>query len=63
MLSARYGVEGGRLKEGGREGSVMWRELVRIYDRVDFEEAGLFDENLWSKVGNRDNTFSGRIGG
>ncbi|PNX57520.1 hypothetical protein L195_g058736, partial [Trifolium pratense] len=30
MLAARYGVEGGRLRDGGRRGSVWWREIARI---------------------------------
>ncbi|MCI61049.1 hypothetical protein A2U01_0082305, partial [Trifolium medium] len=30
VLVARYGLEGGRLCEGGRRGSVWWREIVRI---------------------------------
>ncbi|GAU40363.1 hypothetical protein TSUD_319750 [Trifolium subterraneum] len=30
VLAARYGVERGRLREGGRRGSVWWREIERI---------------------------------
>jgi len=30
MLSARYGVEGGRLKGGGRETSLWWRDLYAL---------------------------------
>ncbi|MCI64924.1 putative non-LTR retroelement reverse transcriptase related, partial [Trifolium medium] len=32
VLAARYGVERGRLREGGLRGSVWWREVVRIRD-------------------------------
>ncbi|MCI62016.1 hypothetical protein A2U01_0083273, partial [Trifolium medium] len=32
VLAARYGVERGRLQEGGRRGSSWWRELARIRD-------------------------------
>ncbi|GAU49521.1 hypothetical protein TSUD_407540 [Trifolium subterraneum] len=30
VLAARYGVERGRLRDGGRRGSVWWREIARI---------------------------------
>ncbi|CAJ2642053.1 unnamed protein product [Trifolium pratense] len=33
VLAARYGVEGGRLRDGGRRGSLWWREIVSIRDR------------------------------
>jgi hypothetical protein len=29
VLEARYGIEHGRLREGGRTGSGWWREIVR----------------------------------
>ena len=32
VLAARYGVEGGRLREGGSIGSDWWRQLARIRD-------------------------------
>jgi hypothetical protein len=32
LLAVRYGLEGGRLQSGGREGSVWWREIVNICD-------------------------------
>ncbi|MCI81228.1 putative non-LTR retroelement reverse transcriptase related, partial [Trifolium medium] len=35
VLAARYGVEGGRVKEGGRRGSTWWREIVRIREGAD----------------------------
>ncbi|MCI60182.1 hypothetical protein A2U01_0081437, partial [Trifolium medium] len=35
VLAARYGVEGGRLRDGGRRGSSWWREIARIKDGVD----------------------------
>ncbi|MCI71223.1 receptor-like kinase, partial [Trifolium medium] len=34
VLAARYAVEGGRLKEGGRTGSSWWREISKICDGV-----------------------------
>ncbi|MCI30191.1 receptor-like kinase, partial [Trifolium medium] len=30
VLAARYGVEGGRLRDVGRRGSSWWREITRI---------------------------------
>jgi hypothetical protein len=32
VLTARYGAERGRLRQGGRKGSLWWREVVRIQD-------------------------------
>jgi hypothetical protein len=34
VLTARYGVERGRLRDGGRRGSSWWREIVSIRDGV-----------------------------
>ncbi|MCI20658.1 receptor-like kinase [Trifolium medium] len=34
VLAARYGVEIGCLREGGRSGSSWWREIVRIRDGI-----------------------------
>jgi hypothetical protein len=34
VLAARFGVERGKLREGGRRGSSWWREIVRIWDGV-----------------------------
>ncbi|GAU51451.1 hypothetical protein TSUD_413480 [Trifolium subterraneum] len=34
VLAARYVVERGRLREGGRNGSSWWREIVRIRDGI-----------------------------
>ncbi|MCI31402.1 receptor-like kinase, partial [Trifolium medium] len=33
VLAAQYGVEGGRLRDGGRHGSVWWREITSIRER------------------------------
>ncbi|MCI93416.1 putative non-LTR retroelement reverse transcriptase related, partial [Trifolium medium] len=32
VLAARYGMERGRLRDGGRRWSSWWREIVRIRD-------------------------------
>ncbi|PNX90647.1 DNA-directed RNA polymerase, partial [Trifolium pratense] len=39
VLAARYGVERGRLRDGGRRGSLWWREIVRIREG-DGEQGG-----------------------
>jgi len=57
VLSARYGVEGRRLKEGGRGGSVWWREFVHIRDGVGLEVGGWLEDNLPNEIDNGDNTF------
>jgi hypothetical protein len=30
VLAVRYGVEGGRLRNGGQRGSAWWREIAQI---------------------------------
>jgi len=34
VLKARYEVKGGHVKDGGRDKSALWKELVRIRDGV-----------------------------
>jgi len=34
VLSGRYGAKGRRLKEGGRDGLIWWRDLISISDGV-----------------------------
>lgn len=52
VLVARYMVVGGRLDEGGRDGSVWWMEVACICDGVGAGEGGWFTDNLRLKVGN-----------
>ncbi|MCI35465.1 putative non-LTR retroelement reverse transcriptase related protein, partial [Trifolium medium] len=51
VLAARYGVERGCLRAGGRSGSSWWREIVRIYDGVDGLGDGWFGECVLKNVG------------
>ncbi|MCI20652.1 receptor-like kinase, partial [Trifolium medium] len=44
VLAARYGVERGSLKEGGRGGSSWWREIVKIRDGIGGLRGGWFGE-------------------
>jgi len=65
VLKARYGEEGGRLKEGGRESSVWWRMLARVHNGVGLGVGGWFDENVRKVVGGGRSTFflDGQVGG
>jgi len=50
-------VRRGRLKEGGRDGSVWWKELVRIRNGIRFMEGSWFEENLRRVVGDGVDTY------
>jgi hypothetical protein len=55
VLAAQYGVEQGRLREGG--GSVWWREIERIMDGVGGLRGGWFWKCVTSRVGDGSETF------
>ncbi|CAJ2667239.1 unnamed protein product [Trifolium pratense] len=57
VLAARYGVERGRLRDGGRRGSLWWREIVSIRDGVAESGGGWFRENVVRKVGDGSDTL------
>ncbi|GAU34960.1 hypothetical protein TSUD_312910 [Trifolium subterraneum] len=57
VLVARYGLERGRLREGGERGSSWWREIAKIRDDVGGLGSGWFRESVVKKVGNRAETF------
>jgi len=58
ILSTRYGLEeGGRLQAGGRDGSVWWREIVRIRDGCGAALGNWYADNVSLKIGNRVNTL------
>ncbi|GAU26347.1 hypothetical protein TSUD_101800 [Trifolium subterraneum] len=50
-LAAWYGVERGCVREGARNGSSWWREIVRIRDGVDDLGGRWFREGVVRKVG------------
>ncbi|MCI04539.1 cysteine-rich receptor-like protein kinase, partial [Trifolium medium] len=54
---ARYGVERGRVREGGRNGSSWWREIARIRDGIGGLGGGWFEECVLRKVGDGLDTF------
>ena len=57
MLVARYGMEHGRVREGGRMGSAWWREIVRIKDGVGGIRDAWFGECVSRKVGDGTDTL------
>ncbi|MCI78626.1 hypothetical protein A2U01_0099897, partial [Trifolium medium] len=48
-MAARYGVERGRLREGGMRGSSWWRKLGRIRDGGGKLGGGWFGEHISKK--------------
>ena len=57
VLQARYGEEGGRLKEGGRDGSLWWRMISSIRRGVGQWEGSWFEDNVRRIVGGGGSTF------
>ncbi|PNX63110.1 cysteine-rich receptor-like protein kinase, partial [Trifolium pratense] len=57
VLAARYGIEEGRLRDGGRRGSVWWRELARIRDGGGETGGSWFREQVVKRVGDGSDTF------
>ncbi|CAJ2644200.1 unnamed protein product [Trifolium pratense] len=57
VLAGRYGVERGRLCEGGTRGSTWWRELARIRDGGGQAGRGWFRECVSRQVGDGSDTF------
>ena len=56
VLAARYGVEGGRLRDGGRRGSSWWREIARIREGGDLG-GRWFGAHVSRRVGDGSDTF------
>jgi hypothetical protein len=50
VLAARYGVDGGRIREGGRRGSSWWRDISRIREGGDLG-GRWFEEHVSRRVG------------
>ncbi|CAJ2669290.1 unnamed protein product [Trifolium pratense] len=57
VLAGRYGVERGRLCEGGARGSTWWRELARIREGGGEAGRGWFTEGVLRQVGDGSDTF------
>ncbi|GAU32659.1 hypothetical protein TSUD_218360 [Trifolium subterraneum] len=52
VLAACYGLERGRLREGGGRGSSWWREIAKIWDGVGGLGRRWFRESVVKRVGN-----------
>jgi len=52
LLAARYGLEGGRIKAGGREVYVWWREMTRIRDGERAASGNWYVDNVRLKTEN-----------
>ncbi|WJX25077.1 hypothetical protein P8452_14152 [Trifolium repens] len=53
VLVARYGVEGGRVRDGGRRGSAWWKEFGRLYDLAETKQRTVAEMSLlgWGAEG------------
>ncbi|GAU10440.1 hypothetical protein TSUD_422840, partial [Trifolium subterraneum] len=56
VLAARYGRDGGKLRDGGQRGSVLWRAIVRIREGGDVG-GRWFEEHVSRRVGDGLHTF------
>ncbi|GAU41847.1 hypothetical protein TSUD_177580 [Trifolium subterraneum] len=57
VLEARFGVERGSLRVGGRKGFLWWREIASIRDGGGGIGGGWFREHVSKKVGDGSDTF------
>lgn len=57
MLKARYGEDGGRLREGGKYSSVWWRTVCNAREGVGEGVGNWFEENIRWVVGDGRDTF------
>lgn len=52
VLSSRYCEERGHIKEGGRDGSAWWTEIVKSREGISGEGGRWFEESIERTVGN-----------
>jgi len=57
VLVVRYGVRDGRLADGGRSGSIWWREVSRIRDGNGGGSDGWFEGCVIRRVGDGESTL------
>ncbi|PNX81962.1 cytochrome p450, partial [Trifolium pratense] len=57
VLAARYGVEGGRLRVGGRRGSLWWREIASIREGGGESGGRWFGDHVVRRVGDGSDTL------
>ncbi|GAU10201.1 hypothetical protein TSUD_420190, partial [Trifolium subterraneum] len=56
VLAARYGVERGRIRDGGRRGSTWWREIVSIKEGSELG-GSWFGDHVSKRVRDGSDTF------
>ena len=57
LLKVRYGEEGGRLRDGGRQSPVWWRTMCNVRDGVGEGVGNWFEDNIRRVVGDGRDTF------
>jgi hypothetical protein len=57
VLKARYGEEGGRIKEGGRLSSAWWKMVCQIREGIGVGVGNWFESNVSKVVGDGRNTL------
>lgn len=57
VLLARYGEEGGRLKENVKDGSDWWKKVAKIRDGVSLDVGRWFEDNIGKEIRNGVSTF------
>ncbi|PNX65480.1 cysteine-rich receptor-like protein kinase, partial [Trifolium pratense] len=57
VLAARYGVEGGRLRVGGRHRSVWWREIASTREGGEGSGGSWFGDHVVRRVGDGSDTL------
>ncbi|MCI12202.1 putative non-LTR retroelement reverse transcriptase, partial [Trifolium medium] len=57
VLAARYGVEGGRLRDGGRRGSLWWQEIASIREGGGEPGGRWFGDHVVRRVGDGSDTL------
>jgi hypothetical protein len=57
VLCARFGEVGGRLRFGGRGGSVWWKNLNNVREGASILEVGWLLDNIQREVGDGSSTL------
>jgi len=57
VLKARYGEEGGRIREGGRQASIWWKTVRHIREGLGVGVGNWFEDNVRRVVGDGRNTL------
>ncbi|PNX79430.1 cysteine-rich receptor-like protein kinase, partial [Trifolium pratense] len=57
VLATQYGVEGGKLRDGGRNGSLWWREIASIRDGGGGSGGSWFGDLVVRRMGDGSDTL------